>query len=221
MMHRSRKSWINHFVSIICLLCNATVHVVVVEVSLAASRDPPKRAALTSRTHTHGCVVVVVVVVVIIIIIYTVITLSTSRLSSRVPAVYMFACRRNSSARCWYPTCVLSPNCAHVMRPLPLASRRRFAASSLSISAVSPFTPGLMRATRDMPTAFHARAICKPQNPQLEVVFLAARAVRIAGVARRGEFRHCSWCIACGVLGRWCARRRAAMNEDFDARALW
>lgn len=160
MMHRSRKSWINHFVSIICLLCNATVHVVV-EVSLVASRDPPKRAALTLRTHTHGCVVV-------IIIIYTVITLSTSRLSSRVPAVYMFACRRNSSARCWYPTCVLSPNCAHVIRPLPLASRRRFAASSLSISAVSPFTPGFMRATRDMPTAFHARAICKPQNPNLK-----------------------------------------------------
>ena len=81
---------------------------------------------------------------------------------------YMFACRRNSSARCWYPTCVLSPNCAHVNRPLPLASRRRFAASSLSINAVSPFTPGDMRATRDMPTAFHARAICKPQNPNLK-----------------------------------------------------
>lgn len=54
-------------------------------------------------------------------------------------------------------------------------------------------------------------------EPQLEVVFLAARAVRVAGVARRGEFRHCSWCVACGVLGRRCARRRAALNEDFSA----
>jgi hypothetical protein len=41
---------------------------------------------------------------------------------------------------------------------------------------------------------------------------LAARAVRVAGVARRGEFRHCSWCVACGVLGRRCARRRAGKN---------
>jgi len=49
-------------------------------------------------------------------------------------------------------------------------------------------------------------------EPQLEVVFLAARAVRVSGVARRGEFRHCSWCVACGVLGRRCARRRAGKN---------
>ena len=204
MMHRLRKSLINNrFVSIVCLLCNATVHVVVVV------KVSPKRARFALRAHLKH---------------------AHARLCRRHHHLYCYntkyfaaffpcACRLHVCLSAELERALLVPHLRLIpeLRPrhaplasrLPSSVRRLFAEHKCSVP---------VHARAHASDARHAHGVpregdLQTPEPQLEVVFLAARAVRVAGVARRGEFRHCSWCVACGVLGRRCARRRAALNE--------